>query len=245
VLQNDESITNAVDDTFLLSREDSGTVTVTAADDDANAALTVVAGGTGTLTLGNATNADISIVSDGVNLSETELAILDGVTSTTTQLNYLDAADGETGSGSVVFDDTPTLITPVIGAATGTSLILSGVLQGLVPVTVTTAATLVLTTANTKGDMHQNGDADAIDYTLPGAAAGLSVCFMAGEFTGVITVDPVDGTDTIYLNGASIGAGDVIQSPGTVGDFICLIAIDSTKWYTLGEINTWVDGGNV
>jgi len=125
-LENSETITNAVDDTFLLSRDDSGTVTVTAADDDANAALTVVAGGTGTLTLGNATNTDISIVTDGVNISEAELIILDGVTSSTAQINYLDAADGETGSGSVVFDDTPALITPNIGAATGTGLDASG-----------------------------------------------------------------------------------------------------------------------
>jgi len=155
----------------------------------------------------------------------------------------LAALSDETGTGVAVFATSPTLVTPNIGAATGTSLIVTGVLQGLLPVTVTTAATLVMTTANTKGDLHQNGDADAIDYTLPGAAAGLSACFTAGEFTGVITIDPVDGTDTIYLNGASVGAGDSIDSPGTVGDFICLIAIDATKWYTLGQINTWVDGG--
>jgi len=81
ILSNDDTITNAVDDTFLFSRDDSGTVTITAADDDANAALTVVAGGTGKLTLGNATNTDISIVTDGVNISETELTYLDGVSS--------------------------------------------------------------------------------------------------------------------------------------------------------------------
>lgn len=40
---------------------------------------------------------------------------IEGVTST-----------GATGTGKLVFDGTPTLVTPVIGAATGTSLVLSG-----------------------------------------------------------------------------------------------------------------------
>ena len=132
------------------------------------------------------------------------------------------------------------LTTPNIGAATGTSLALSGNLTATLPVTVTTADTLVLTDANTAGNMHQNGDADIIGYTLPAAAAGLSACFMAGEFTGVITIDPYDGVDTIYLDGVSAGAGVSIDSPGAVGNFICLLAIDDTKWYSLGRLGTWV-----
>ena len=120
---------------------------------------------------------------------------------------------------------------------------MTGNLTATIPVTITTGATLALSVTNTVGNMHMNGDADAIDYTLPGAAAGLSACFHAGEFTGIITIDPVDGTDTIYLNGVSVGAGDAIDSPGTVGDMICLFAVDATKWYTAGQINVWVDGG--
>jgi len=57
-----------------------------------------------------------SFVIGDADIGEAELEILDGATATTAQLNYLDAADGETGSGSVVFDDSPTLITPVLGA---------------------------------------------------------------------------------------------------------------------------------
>jgi len=60
---------------------------------------------------------------------------------------------------------------------------------------------------------------------------------------GVITVDPVDGTDTIYLNGTSVGAGDAIDSPGAVGDFICLMAIDDTRWVTVGRSGVWIDSG--
>ncbi len=40
--------------------------------------------------------------------------------------NLAAAVTGETGSGALVFADTPTLVTPVLGAATGTSVNLSG-----------------------------------------------------------------------------------------------------------------------
>ena len=94
--------------------------------------------------------------------------------------------------------------------------------------------------ANTRGHIRVNNEADANLYTLPGAAAGLCVCFydLAG---GVITVDPEDGTDTIYLDGATVGAGDTIESSGAVGEFICLIAVDDTRWITWGKSGTWAD----
>jgi hypothetical protein len=44
----------------------------------------------------------------------------------TTSLQLKGVMSDETGSGALVFADTPTLITPVLGAATGTSLQLSG-----------------------------------------------------------------------------------------------------------------------
>lgn len=45
---------------------------------------------------------------------------------TPSSANLASAVTGETGSGGLVFADTPTLITPNIGAATGTSLTLTG-----------------------------------------------------------------------------------------------------------------------
>lgn len=58
--------------TLTVSRATSGTVTITSADDDANAALTLVAGGTGALTLGDSgsttavTSSDWGISATGV-----------------------------------------------------------------------------------------------------------------------------------------------------------------------------------
>ena len=106
----------------------------------------------------------------------------------------------------------------------------------------TVAAVIFSDLDSCKNVAHFNNDADVIDFTLPGAEAGLVVMFydIGG---GVITIDPVDGEDTIYLNGTSVGAGDAIDSPGAVGDFICLMAIDATRWITVGRSGVWIDGG--
>jgi hypothetical protein len=40
-----------------------------------------------------------------------------------------------------------------------------------------------------------------------------------------------------------VGTADAIDSAGNLGDFICLLAIDTTTWINLGRSGTWVDGG--
>ena len=64
-------------------------------------------------------------------------------TNTFTSAQAITACSDETGSGLLVFATTPTLTTPVIGAATGTSLSLTGALAGgttITPGTGTSAA---------------------------------------------------------------------------------------------------------
>jgi len=160
------------------------------------------------------------------NASDSILSIDNG--STATPLIW-----GDFAADSVVINGDET----VTGVLTVT-----GNMSGCTQVTLDTDPTIVLTAGDCKNKARINNDADAIDYTLPGAAAGLVVIFydIAG---GVMTIDPVDGTDTIYLNGVSVGAGDAIDSPGAAGDFICLMAIDATRWVTVGQSGTWVDGG--
>ena len=121
-------------------------------------------------------------------------------------------------------------------------LAVTGTISGKTGITLDTDPTIALTVADCHNKVRFNNDADVIDYTLPGAVAGLVIMFydIGG---GVITVDPVDGTDTIYLNGTTVGAGDAIDSPGVVGNFICLMAIDDTRWVTVGRSGTWIDGG--
>lgn len=57
-------IGEVADAQFTLTRNDAGTVTLTSADNDANAALTIGAGGTGALTLGDA-GSTTAVVSSG------------------------------------------------------------------------------------------------------------------------------------------------------------------------------------
>jgi hypothetical protein len=128
---------------------------------------------------------------------------------------------------------------------TFTTVTASSYIQGLVMTTLDTDATVDLSnSAGADGEWRVNNDDDVIQYTLPPAVLGLTVCFYDHSANGqVISIDPDDGTDAIYLNGASVGAGDEIDSPGDRGDFICLLALDGDTWVTIGQSGTWVDGG--
>jgi len=158
------------------------------------------------------------------------------------QISASDLSNGTTGSGSVVLATSPTLTTPNIGAATGTSLALTGNLSGNVPVILDTDASVTLSASDCKGGMRINNDNDAIDYTLPAAAAGLSITFYS-KYAATVTVDTYDDSDTIILDGTSLTAGNAIDSEGNAGDFISLLAIDDSTWITLGRSGTWSDGG--
>jgi len=115
------------------------------------------------------------------------------------------------------------------------------IITGFSEPTLHTSDVIVLDVSDCNNEVHVNDDADVIDFSLPPAQTGLVVMFydIAG---GVITVDAAAG-DVIYLNGTPLDAGDSIDSPGDVGDFIVLMAIDATRWITLGQIGTWIDGG--
>ena len=129
--------------------------------------------------------------------------------------------------------------TGTVGAAAITA---TGIISDMSNILLDTDPSIVLTAAMCKNMIRFNSDADVIDYTLPSVEAGLVVMFydIGG---GVITIDPYDGTDTIYLNGTALTAGNAIDSPGAVGNFICLIGLDDTRWVTVGRSGTFIDGG--
>lgn len=58
---------------------------------------------------------------------------------TATSAGLASSLSDETGTGSAVFANTPTLITPVLGAATGASLVLSGAVTSANPIFTGTA----------------------------------------------------------------------------------------------------------
>lgn len=83
----------------------------------------------------SATNKILGRTSAGAGDIE-ELSIGTGVAAflaTPSSANLAAALTDETGSGKAVFDTSPTLVTPNIGAASGTSLTLSGLTSGRIP----------------------------------------------------------------------------------------------------------------
>jgi hypothetical protein len=76
-------------------------------------------------------------------------------------------------------------------------------------------------------------------WNLPAAAAGMSI-LVYSTTAAAIVINP-DNSDVIVLNGTALSAGDSITSASGAGDYIALVAIDATTWYTIGRSGTWTD----
>ncbi len=113
------------------------------------------------------------------------------------------------------------------------SLFVSGTLLGAVDIISDDNS---LAAAQCYGSLNKLNGAETT--TLPAAVAGMSVALYSDDAT-VKTIDP-NGTDHIWLNGADLGAGASINSPGAVGDFIVLVAFAANNWYSMGQSGTWV-----
>jgi len=131
---------------------------------------------------------------------------------TPSSANLATAVTGETGSGALVFATSPTLVTPVLGVATATSVAtgpIFGTIQSLSgpgAVNITT-----LTTAFTS-----TGTGDAL--TLADGAQGqlktiIYVAEAAGGDTGVLTPTNLGSATTITFN--DVGDSVILQFAGT------------------------------
>jgi hypothetical protein len=127
--------------------------------------------------------------------------------------------------------------------AAGTqSLVTTGTIQGATSVTTVGTSSATLAAAQMLGTFYYYTSGTGIDVTLPAAESGISACFYDANGGGVIILDAAAG-DQIVLDGVGVGTADAIDSAGNLGDFICLLAIDTTTWINLGRSGTWVDGG--
>jgi hypothetical protein len=72
-LANSESITNGTDGQFTMTRNDAGTVTVTAADNNAVADLTILPGGAAAMTIGGASTTALTVTTDSTGTAEVVL----------------------------------------------------------------------------------------------------------------------------------------------------------------------------
>ena len=130
---------------------------------------TMTAPALGTPASGVLTNATGLPISTGVSGLGTGVATF---LATPSSANLASAVTDETGTGALVFANTPTLVTPNIGAATGTSLTLSGDLTVNGTTTTINSTTLAVDDKNiTLGDVNTPTDttADGGGITLKGA----------------------------------------------------------------------------
>jgi len=138
---------------------------------------------------------------------------------TVAQLAASDLSNGTTGSNSVVLATSPTLVTPVLGVATGTSLALGGATIGAnaLAVTGTTALSSTLTSAGhvitdatanalAVGANGSTGPALKVDVSTGTPVTGLQI--KAGANTGGLAL-------SLISNGASANENLTIDAKGS------------------------------
>lgn len=151
--------------------------------------------------------------------------------------------DTVTGTGSVVLANTPTLITPVLGAATATSLLSTGIVDGTAPIVITaTSAGYSLGTTYKSGYTFTNPVAAAatFNFTLPTAAAGLQYCVGNGATkTGILKVNASAAGQYIDLDGTLSATGGFVSATAVAGNFGCFVGIDATNWKAIPTKGVW------
>lgn len=117
------------------------------------------------------------------------------VTTTGTQLNYLNAATGTTGTTTtnVVFSTSPTLTTPVLGVASATSINKVAITAPATSATLTIADGKTLTVSNS----ITLAGTDSTVMTFPSTSATIARTDAANTFTGIQTITNV----TLPTNG--------------------------------------------
>jgi len=114
---------------------------------------------------------------------------------TPTSANLLAAVTDETGTGALVFTNSPTLITPNIGAATGTSLTATGVIAS--------TGTAGIGYATGAGGTVTQGTSRTTGVTLNKTSGAITLFSAAGSATAAtftVTNSTVAATDVIILN---------------------------------------------
>jgi len=187
---------------------------------------TLVTPALGTPASGVLTNATGLPISSGVSGLGTGVATF---LATPSSANLISAVTDETGSGALVFANTPTLVTPNIGAATGTSLVLSGDLTVNGTTTTLNSTTLTVDDKNIElGSVASPTDvtADGGGITLKGTTdktlnwVDATDAWTSSEHVNLLTGKAYYINGTSVLSGTTLGSGvtgSSLTSVGTIG----------------------------
>ena len=138
-----------------------------------------------------ATNSWYNIVNETAGFNAAIQAFLNSPSSA----NLRAAVTDETGTGDLVFANTPTLVTPIIGAATGTSLTATGVIAS--------TGTAGVGYATGAGGTVTQGTSRTTGVTLNKTTGAITLFSAAGSATAAtftVTNSTVSATDVIILN---------------------------------------------
>jgi len=191
-----------------------GVATALAVNVGSAGALVVNGGALGTPSSGTLTSCTGLPISTGVSGLGANVATF---LATPTSANLASAVTDETGSGSLVFANTPTLVTPNVGAATGTSLAATGG-----SVTVRSAATQ-----------------DAVILTgRAGGTGSFGVTLTPTTLTASRTVTLADGNTTLQAGTMAITGGTLAQFAATTSAQLAGVISDETGSGSLVFANT-------
>jgi len=203
-------ITSVGNATSIASQTGTGTTFVM------NTSPTLVTPLLGTPSSGTLTSCTGLPISTGVSGLGTGVAAF---LATPSSANLATALTDETGSGALVFANTPTLVTPNIGAATGTSLVLSGNLT--VNGTTTTISSTTLSVADKNIELAQGSVTEAAadgggltlhgltDHTWNWVLATTS--WTSSDHINVASGKSYYINGTVVLSATSLGSGIIID----------------------------------
>jgi len=158
----------------------------------------------GTPTSGTLTNCTGLPIATGVSNLGTGIATF---LTTPSSANLLATLTDETGTGSAVFANTPTLVTPVIGAATGTSL--------------STTGNQVITGTGKQGYATGSG---GVVTQLTDKTTAVTLSKSTGQITLAAAALAASTTVSFTLTNTVIEAGDILImnhiSGGTAGSYL-------------------------